>query len=122
MSGFDLAYIALAVRDRAAAEAVLGDDLGLVRREVEAPGGPVPAFGVGRTALVALESGDPFLSGTVATGVDHIALAASEPLEAATAHGLEAVADAPTAGLNGGRQVVVDARTTAPSGSDSMCG
>jgi hypothetical protein len=88
MSGYDLAYVALAVRDIEAASVVLGEDLGLERLPLNGHDGPISAFGIGRTALTLFNVGDPFLTGE-RTGVDHIAFTADDPRAAATACGFE---------------------------------
>ncbi|MGI9384219.1 MAG: VOC family protein [Methyloligellaceae bacterium] len=108
MSGYDLAYIALAVREVAAVEEVLGVDLELTRYDVEAPGGAAVAYGVGRTALVLFEKGHPFLTGNVETGVDHIALATQDPDEEIRKHGLPADERQTPDGVKGARQAAVD--------------
>lgn len=110
MSGYDLAYVALAVRDVDAASAVLGSDLGLARLSVDGHDGPIPAFGVGGTALALFEVGDPFLTGDRA-GVDHIAFSAEDPRAAAEACGFKADMRA-GAGLSGAEQVAVSRRAT----------
>ena len=112
MSGYDLAYIALAVRDSAAVEEVLGVDLALTRYEVEAPGGAVVAYGIGRTALVLFETGHAFLTGRIETGVDHIALVAEDPEADVRRHALPAAAGRAPDGIDGGRQVAVDPDAT----------
>ncbi len=112
MSTPELAYVALALRDRDRAVGIFGDDLGLPRHDVETPHGPAPAFGVGRTALVLFAAGDPFLSGAVGAGVDHIALASSDPGATVKDAGLNAVGTDLT-GLNGGRQIAVERDQTA---------
>ena len=84
MTDTELAYIALATRDVPAVCEMLGDDLALPRHDVASPtGAELPAFAVGRTALIVFEVGDPFLS-TPHTGVDHIALAGEFAGPAAT--------------------------------------
>lgn len=111
MSGYDLAYVALAVRDMQAAGEVLGDDLGLERLSVAGPDGPVTAFGVGRTALALFSVGDRFLTGERA-GVDHIAFTAEDPVAAAEACGFAATSPHDV-GLGGGEQVSIVRDATA---------
>ncbi len=110
MSPIGLAYVALAVRDREAAAEVLGGDLGLARLSVAGQVGPLPAFGVGATALVLFEVGDPFLTGERA-GVDHIAFAADDPAAAARSCGFAADM-ALGAGLSGAEQAVIERTAT----------
>jgi methylmalonyl-CoA epimerase len=110
MSGYDLAYVALAVRDMDAACGILGGDLGLERLSLEGHAGPIPAFGVGATAVALFEVGDPFLTGDRA-GVDHIAFAAEDPRAAADASGF--TSDSRVGhGLSGGEQVVIPRSAT----------
>lgn len=107
MSGFDLAYVALASRDVAQTAEVLGGDLGLATHEVASPSGARhPAFAVGRSALIVFEAGDPFLA-TSQPGVDHIALVADDPAGVAGRAGLAVSAQGE--GLNGHGQVCVAA-------------
>ncbi len=73
MSAPGLSYIAIAVRDVAAACGFFGDKLGLACSQVHAPTGFVPAFAVGATAIVVFSEDDAFLS-YQRPGVDHIAL------------------------------------------------
>jgi hypothetical protein len=110
MSPIDLAYVALAVRDRDAAAEVLGQDLGLARLPVEGPSGSLPAYGVGATALVLFEAGDPFLTNDRA-GVDHIAFAASDPRAVAESCGFTGGVSL-GAGLAGGEQAVIPRTAT----------
>ena len=111
MSGNDLAYVALAVRDIDAAGDLLGGDLGLARLSIAGPAGPVTAFGVGRTALVLFPVGDPFLTAARA-GVDHIAFACDDPAAAVEAAGLGGAAT-PGKGLGGAEQVTIARAATA---------
>ena len=111
MDGYDLAYVALAVRDVQAASDLLGGDLGLERLSIAGPGGVVTAYGVGGTALALFEVGDPFLNSERA-GVDHIAFTAEDPRAAAEAGGFSGSAT-PGAGLAGGEQVTLERQATA---------
>jgi hypothetical protein len=110
MGGYDLAYVALAVRDIAVAGAVLGDDLGLERLSLEGHDGPVTAFGVGKSALALFEVGDPFLTGGRA-GVDHIAFTTPDPRAAAEASGFKTDMKIGP-GLSGAEQVVIARQAT----------
>ena len=75
----DLAYIALASRDVDRTAKFLGDDLKLPSFRVTTPAdGDIEAFRVGDTALVLFPEGHDFLT-SPKPGVDHIALAASDP-------------------------------------------
>ncbi len=73
MSDPGLSYIAIAVRDVAAACGFFGDKLGLACSQVQTPTGQVPAFAVGATAIVVFSEDDAFLTHR-RPGVDHIAL------------------------------------------------
>ncbi|MGI9479126.1 MAG: VOC family protein [Hyphomicrobiaceae bacterium] len=107
----DLAYIALASRDMDRAVRFLGEDLALTGFRVGLPGGgEAPAFRVGETALVVLPEGDDFLA-TAKPGVDHIALAAADPLAVRDASGIKGLA-IDDVGLNGSRQAAVDRTET----------
>lgn len=110
MSGYDLAYVALAVRDMDAARAILEGDLQLERLSVAGPSGPVAAYGVGATALALFEVGDPFLTSHRA-GVDHIAFAAQDPRAAAEAGGF-APDSLAGPGLSGAEQVIIPRSAT----------
>lgn len=107
MPGYDLAYVALAMRDPDAAARFLGASLGLPRADLAAGGGTVPAFGIGRAALVLFHPDDPFLDAPARPGVHHIGLAAADPDDVLRRHGLAAVAAGP--GLGGGRQAILAA-------------
>jgi catechol 2,3-dioxygenase-like lactoylglutathione lyase family enzyme len=110
MSGYNLAYVALAVRDIEAASEILGGDLGLERLSLDGHDGPVAAYGVGGTALALFEVGDPFLTSERA-GVDHIAFTTDDPNAAAQACGFEnSMSVGP--GLSGGEQVVIERQAT----------
>lgn len=88
----DLAYIALASRDADRTAQFLGDDLGLPSFDVATPAGAeVAAFRVGETALVLFPEGHEFLT-SPKPGVDHIALAVSDPAAARDASGLDLLA------------------------------
>lgn len=110
MSGYDLAYVALAVRDIVAARGILEGDLGLERLPLEGDAGAIPAFGVGATALALFEVGDPFLTSDRA-GVDHIAFAADDPRAAAGAAGFTPDSHVGH-GLSGAEQVVIPRSAT----------
>jgi catechol 2,3-dioxygenase-like lactoylglutathione lyase family enzyme len=111
MDGYDLAYVALAVRDIQGTSDLLGDDLGLERLSIAGPGGAVTAYGVGGTAILLFGVGDPFLNSDRA-GVDHIAFAAENPGTAAEVCDFSGSAT-PSAGLAGGEQVTLERQATA---------
>ncbi|HUS54473.1 MAG TPA: VOC family protein [Thermohalobaculum sp.] len=76
---FALGYVALAVNEIGRTAALLGDDLGLPHGEAMLGSERLPAFKVGASALVLVPSGHRFLSGRLATGVDHLALTCPDP-------------------------------------------
>ena len=110
MPGYDLAYVALAVRDAAAAARFLGDSLGLPRTDLDAGGHAVPAFAVGPTALVLFDPDDPFLDAPARPGVHHIGLAAADPAATARRHELPTVMAG--RGLGGAEQAVLPGAAT----------
>lgn len=86
MTGFGLAYVALATKDVPAAARVLGELLGLPRRDLGHAGSCAPTFALGESALALFAPGDPFLGGKAAKpGVHHLALAAADPARAGAA-------------------------------------
>jgi methylmalonyl-CoA epimerase len=111
MDRYNLAYVALAVRDVQGTGDVLGGDLGLERLSITRPEGAVTAYGIGGTAIALFEIGDPFLNSERA-GIDHIAFAADNPRAAAEVCGFSDYAT-PGAGLAGGEQVTLDRLATA---------
>ena len=109
MSGYDLAYVALAVDDVDAVATIFARDLGL--RRTDCPVGRnrrVPVFGVGASAIALFEPGDPFLGGSARPGVHHIALAAKDPEAAAQGHAVAILADGRREGPGGVRQLELD--------------
>lgn len=80
---FALGYVALAVSAPERAERLLGEDLRLPRGEVALNAERLPAFRAGAAALVLFPAGHSFLSGRVATGLDHLGLICAEPEAAA---------------------------------------
>src|SRR5215207_5879918 len=86
MNGFGLAYAALATKDLPAAARVLGELLGLPRRDLDYAGSRAPTFALGETALALFAPGDPFLDeGAAKPGVHHLAFAADDPAHAGAA-------------------------------------
>lgn len=79
MTGFGLAYIALATRDVAAAARVLGELLELPRQDLRFDGSTAPCFAIGETALALFTPDDPFLGAGAKPGVHHIAFTAEDP-------------------------------------------
>ena len=103
---YALGYVALAVNDVGRAAALLGDDLGFPRGEVALGAERLPAFQVGASALVLVPSGHRFLSGRIATGIDHLALTCADPAAVEWRGN-------PTIGLNGMTQYNLAPETTA---------
>lgn len=85
MTGFGLAYVALATRDVTGAARVLGELLGLPRQDLRFAGSTAPTFAIGETALALFTPDDPFLGADAQPGVHHIALAAADPEAAGAA-------------------------------------
>ena len=107
-----MAYIALACRDAVGTARFLGDHLGLSRFSVSTPtGDAVMAFRAGETALVAFPQGHAFLSQDGA-GVDHVAIAAADPLAASRATGLTLEPAMAMAGLDGQAQAALAREAT----------
>ncbi len=113
MSGYNLAYVALAVDNVDAVATIFARDLGL--RRVDCSVGRdrrVPVFGVGASAMALFEPGDPFLGGSSRPGIHHIALAAEDPQAAAQGHDIDVLDDGPREGLGGACQVELDPAAT----------
>lgn len=114
--GNDLAYVALAVTDHAGVVRVLGDLLGLGRRDIDdGAGGRIPVFGIGASALALYPLGHTALDGSTRAGVHHIALAAAhldDGRAAAAAAGMTSVGHV-SAGLGGRRRLLLDPAATA---------
>lgn len=79
MNGFDLAYVALAIRDVPQATRMLGNLLGLPRHEASFGGSRAPCFALGDTVLALFSPQDPYLGEGARPGVHHIAFAAADP-------------------------------------------
>ncbi|MFQ5955138.1 MAG: VOC family protein [Kiloniellales bacterium] len=112
-----LAYVALTTRDVAALSRFCERHLGLARTDCRGPGGKVPVFALGASALALFEPGDPFVGSGETTGVHHIAIAAADPAAAARDHDLPALPGKASAGLNGTRQLVIDPAATGGVGT-----
>jgi methylmalonyl-CoA/ethylmalonyl-CoA epimerase len=105
-----LAYVALAVRDVDAVAGVFEHQFGLGRREARTPRGrPAPFFGIGESALALFALDDPFLGDGAVPGVHHIAMATAQPEELADAIGIARRNMQPGPGLDGTRELRVDA-------------
>jgi catechol 2,3-dioxygenase-like lactoylglutathione lyase family enzyme len=85
MTGFGLAYVALATKDVAAASRVLGELLELPRQDLRFAGSTAPCFAIGETALALFTPDDPFLGAGAQPGVHHVAFAAEDPARAGAA-------------------------------------
>lgn len=104
----DIAYVALATSDPDGLAAVLGGDLEMAGTRMDHPGGPVHLFRAGRSGLAVFGNDHPLLDRPGLNGVDHVALAAADPMAAARGHGFVATAGR---GL-GGTEVRLDADCT----------
>ena len=102
----ELAYLALVSSDPAAACEILGDDLGLARRDLSCGGEPVAAFTAGRVALAVVPAGHPLVGADAKPGVHHAGFA-TDDLEAAAqrlrAAGVGIADSAPQPALDGCR-------------------
>ena len=105
-----LAYVAVVVDDPVRVAAVFERDLGLPRGDTPAPGGAVPWFAVGESAVALFGPGHEFVGGAVRSGLHHVAIADPDP--AARASGLGFAHDGATPGLAGRAQVTLAARAT----------
>ncbi len=113
MSAPEVAYVAVAVSDVAAASEVFGGALSMARRTGSlGDGTEVPLFTAGRTAIAVFESGHPFLGADSKPGVHHVALAASDPAAYAESVDVAAVSAAPAEGIDGARQLELDPGAT----------
>ncbi len=111
----EVAYVAVAVSDVAAASRVFNGELGLANKSGSlGDGSEVPLFTVGRTALAVFEAGHPFLGADSRPGVHHIAIAAPDPTAYLKAIDVPAVDGALCEGIDGVRQLEL--------GLDATCG
>jgi catechol 2,3-dioxygenase-like lactoylglutathione lyase family enzyme len=106
-----LSYVALALDDVAAAQAVLTDGLGMVRGHTLSHGQPVSTVLAGNIALVLFERTDPRLGQNTPRGVHHLGFVADEP-EQLLEHAALGSTDHFEHGI-GGPQWAVDAARTA---------
>ncbi|MFM9881548.1 MAG: VOC family protein [Burkholderiales bacterium] len=74
----ELAYVALVSREPAAACEVFGRHLGLPRNDLAYAGSTLPAFSIGRAALVVCPPEHALVEGDANPGVHHIALAVAD--------------------------------------------
>lgn len=110
MSGLgQLAYLALVSSDPAIACEVFERDLGLARTDLASPGGPVPVFAVGASAVAVVPPGHP-LVGDGAEPLHHAAFAVPD-LDAAAARvraaGIPVAGESPRPGLDGRRTLAL---------------
>lgn len=111
MSGYALAYTALAVRDVVSTCRFLGDALGLARTDAALGERTIPCFGVGNAALAVFAADDAFLDAPRFPGVHHVALCAADPQAAAARHALPVTGAG--VGPQGARYVAIDSAATA---------
>lgn len=83
----DLAYVAIVSKDVDRTVHFLQRTLALTRTDigVGSTSRTLPTFAIGKSALAVFATGDPFLGGEAGAGLNHIAFAASDPEQAATA-------------------------------------
>ncbi len=111
MAGYELAYVALVVRDADPLLKLLGEDLGLARGEFVADGRVVPVFSLGRSALAVFEPDNPFLDAPRRSGVHHMGLVTDNPAASAETHGLPVLAGE-SHEIDGVEQVTLDPKAT----------
>lgn len=107
MLGDELAYVALVVRDSAAAIAVFGNHLGLARTDLDADGKDIPVFAIGKSALAVFPTGHSYVDGSDKPGVHHIGLGAADVRAAAAAGSIKTVG-ASRPSLGGGQRIALD--------------
>ncbi len=113
MSAPEVAYVAVAVSDVAAASQVFKQALGLARRSGSlADGTEVPLFTVGRTAIAVFEAGHPFLGKDSKPGVHHLAIAAPDPAAYVKSAGIAPAGGTSSDGIDGARQLELDLDAT----------
>jgi methylmalonyl-CoA epimerase len=114
VSSYELSYVALSSSDPELAADVLGNDLGIQRRNLTGPdGAKISAFQAGRSTICVFDRNNPLLDRPGQTGVDHIAFAAADPQAAAQRHAMTITGNGPESGLEGMRQARIDPGETA---------
>jgi len=110
MTGYPLAYAALAARDPAAACRFLGEGLALPCTDRSLGDRTVACFAAGRAQVMVFDVDDPYLEAPRFPGVHHMALAHPDPSAAAARHALPIAAqcEAP----DGHRAVALDPAAT----------
>ena len=89
MNGYELSYVALSSANPAGVAEVLGEDLGMCGGTVKGTGGPdVFTFAAGRSTICVFDCDHPLLDRSGTVGLDHIALATTDPEAAASRHSL----------------------------------
>lgn len=113
MLASQIAYVALASNDPAGTCSVLEQHLKLPRTDFEAPGGAVPVYALGQSALAIFPLGHPVIDGDTVPGVHHIALAVDNVDRAVrNASEVGASSEAPQQGLAGRKTVALDREAT----------
>ncbi|HSS64447.1 MAG TPA: VOC family protein [Gammaproteobacteria bacterium] len=113
MSAPEVAYVAVAVSDVAAASQVFSEAFGLGHRVGSLSDGTgVPIFTVGRTAIAVFEAGHPFIGSDSKPGVHHVAIAAPDPSAYAKVVDVPAVDGTLSDGIDGVPQIELEADAT----------
>ena len=107
----ELAYVALAVNEPLLVAHSLEDDFGLPRQELFLNGSGVPIIGIGNSALALFEAGHPFLGSDVKNGVDHIAIAVSDPISSVEKLGFSDIGKV-ARGFNNNTQISLSENST----------
>ncbi|MEM7250518.1 MAG: VOC family protein [Pseudomonadota bacterium] len=113
MAAPSLEYVALAVEDVGRASAFFSTALGLPQSEHCIDSRSIHMIEVGESALALFDVNDPFLGPHARKGVNHVALGATSPLEAARAAGFDDLDAADlTAGIDGRSCISLPKRRT----------
>lgn len=108
MVASSLAYVAIVSREPELTAQRLADLFGLPRTDIDAEGGPAPAFAIGRSAILVLPRGHRLADGRDRPGVDHIAFGADDVAGAAEEMRRRGFrTDGATAGLGGSTAVAL---------------
>lgn len=113
MLSSQIAYVAIASRDPAAACSVLEKHLALSRTEFVTDEGPVAVFALGQSALAVVPVGHTLVDGETVPGVHHIALLADNVDRVARLAAEVGVASSSATGLGGRRSLALDRSATA---------
>ena len=109
MNVYELSYVALSSTNPVGVAEVLGEDLGMCGGTVKGTGGAdVFTFAAGLSTICVFDCDHPLLDRAGTVGLDHIALATTDPEAAASRHSLSTLSSGDEQGIAGTRQVRVD--------------